>query len=46
MSDDLAIRARPRPVKRFSKTVLMAGAGGLAVMLSAAIPIALAPVGL
>ena len=44
MSDDLAIRARPRPVKRFSKKVLMAGAGGLAVMLSAAIAFALAPV--
>ena len=44
MSDDLAIRARPRPVKRFSKKILMVGAGGVAVMLSAAIAFALAPV--
>lgn len=41
---DLAIRARPRPVKRFSKKVLMIGAGGLALMLSAALAFALQPV--
>ncbi|NNE56598.1 MAG: TrbI/VirB10 family protein [Hellea sp.] len=41
---DLAIRARPRPVKRFSKKVLMVGAGGLALMLSAALAFALQPV--
>jgi len=41
---DLAIWARPRPVKRFSKKVLMVGAGGLALMLSAALAFALQPV--
>jgi len=41
---DLSIRARPRPVKRFSKKVLMIGAGGLALMLSAALAFALQPV--
>lgn len=41
---DLTIRARPRPVKRFSKKVLMIGAGGLALMLSAALAFALQPV--
>jgi len=41
---DLAIRAKPRPVKRFSKKVLMVGAGGLALMLSPALAFALQPV--
>ena len=44
MSDDLAIRARPRPVKRFSKKALLIGAGGLALTLSAALAFALQPV--
>jgi len=41
---DLAIRARPRPVKRFSKKILMIGAAGMALMLSAALAFALQPV--
>lgn len=41
MSDDLAIRAKPRPVRRFSKKVLMVGAAGLALMLSTALAFAL-----
>ena len=44
MSEDLAIRARPRPVKRFSKKALFIGAGGLALTLSAALAFALQPV--
>ena len=44
MSEDLAIRARPRPVKRFSKKALLIGAGGLALTLSAALAFALQPV--
>lgn len=41
---DLIIRARPRPVKRFSKKILMIGAAGTALMLSAALAYALQPV--
>ena len=41
LSPSLAIRARPRPVRRFSKKVLMVGAGGLALMLSTALAFAL-----
>ncbi len=44
MSEDLAIRARPKPVKRFSKKALFIGAGGLALTLSAALAFALQPV--
>lgn len=41
MSDELAIRAKPHPVRRFSKKVLMVGAGGLALILSTALAFAL-----
>ena len=44
MSDDLAIRARPRPVKRFSKKALFIGAAGMALVLSTALAFALQPV--
>lgn len=44
MSDDLAIRARPRPVKRFSKKALFIGAAGMALILSTALAFALQPV--
>ena len=44
MSDDLAIRARPRPVKRFSKKALFIGAAGMALALSTALAFALQPV--
>jgi len=42
-SADLSIRARPKPVRRFSKKILLIGAGGTAMMLSAAIAFALQP---
>ncbi len=41
MNDDLAIRAKPRPVRRFSKKVLIIGAAGLALLLSSALAFAL-----
>ncbi len=44
MSDDLAIRARPRPVKRFSKKALFIGAAGMALVLSTALAFALQPI--
>lgn len=44
MSEDLAIRARPRPVKRFSKKALFIGAAGMALVLSTALAFALQPV--
>ena len=44
MSDDLAVRARPRPVKRFSKKALFIGAAGMALGLSTALAFALQPV--
>ena len=44
MNEDLAIRARPRPVKRFSKKALFIGAVGMALVLSTALAFALQPV--
>ena len=44
MSEDLAIRARPRQVKRFSKKALFIGAAGMALVLSTALAFALQPV--
>ncbi len=44
MSEELAIRARPRPVKRFSKKALFIGAAGMALVLSTALAFALHPI--
>ena len=44
MSVDLAIRAKPRPVKRFSKKALFIGAAGMALVLSTALAFALQPI--
>ena len=41
MTEDLAIRAKPKPVKRISRKVLLLGAGGLSMLLFAAFGFAL-----